>query len=39
VEPDLLLRQLPEPGPELGGSNLVDRLRPVYDQLGTFSYV
>jgi uncharacterized Zn finger protein len=39
VEPDLLLRQLPEPGPELGGSNLVDRLRPVYDQLGTSSSV
>ena len=30
VEPDLLLRQLPDPGPELGGPDLVDRLRPAY---------
>jgi uncharacterized Zn finger protein len=30
VEPDLLLRQLPVPGPGLGGEDLVDRLRPVY---------
>jgi uncharacterized Zn finger protein len=30
VEPDLLLRQLPPPGPELGGPDLTDRLRPAY---------
>jgi uncharacterized Zn finger protein len=28
--PDLLLRQLPEPGPALGGRQLVDDLRPAY---------
>jgi uncharacterized Zn finger protein len=32
VEPDLLLRQLPPPGPELGGADLVDRLRRLYRQ-------
>lgn len=30
TEPDLLLRQLPEPGPDLGGASLVDALRPAY---------
>lgn len=35
VEPDLLLRQLPVPGPELGGEDLVDRLRPVYRHFGS----
>ena len=34
VEPDLLLRQLPEPGADLGGAELVDRLRPAYQRLG-----
>ncbi|MDT4987710.1 MAG: hypothetical protein QOI74_1804 [Micromonosporaceae bacterium] len=35
VETDLLLRQLPEPGPELGGSTLVDRLRDAYRRFGS----
>jgi uncharacterized Zn finger protein len=35
VEPDLLLRQLPVPGPGLGGEDLVDRLRPVYRHFGS----
>jgi uncharacterized Zn finger protein len=35
VEPDMLLRQLPEPGPELGGTELTDRLRPAYERFGT----
>jgi len=30
TEADLLLRQLPPPGPALGGPELVDRLRPLY---------
>jgi uncharacterized Zn finger protein len=30
TEPDLLLRQLPAPGPALGGQALVDELRPWY---------
>jgi uncharacterized Zn finger protein len=30
VQPDLLLRQLPPPGPEAGGTDLVDRLRGAY---------
>jgi hypothetical protein len=30
VESDLLLRQLPPPGPELGGTELTDRLRVAY---------
>jgi uncharacterized Zn finger protein len=34
VEPDLLLRQLPPPGPALGGPGLTDRLRPAYQRLG-----
>ncbi|NJC70755.1 hypothetical protein HC031_13670 [Planosporangium thailandense] len=33
VEPDLLLRQLPPPGPALGGPPLVDRLRPAYRRM------
>jgi uncharacterized Zn finger protein len=37
VEPDLLLRQLPVPGPGLGGEDLVDRLRPVYRHFGSSS--
>ncbi len=32
VEPDLLLRQLPVPGPGLGGEDLIERLRLVYRQ-------
>ncbi|MFC0532707.1 SWIM zinc finger family protein [Phytohabitans kaempferiae] len=31
TEPDLLLRQLPTPGPVLGGAGLVARLRPAYE--------
>jgi uncharacterized Zn finger protein len=31
TEPDLLLRQLPTPGPALGGAGLVARLRPAYE--------
>jgi uncharacterized Zn finger protein len=34
VEPDLLLRQLPQPGPELGGPDLVDRMRAAYERFG-----
>jgi uncharacterized Zn finger protein len=34
VEPDLLLRQLPPPGPELGGPELIERLRPAYQRFG-----
>ncbi len=30
IEPDLLLRQLPEPGPELGGTKLQTRLAEAY---------
>jgi uncharacterized Zn finger protein len=30
TEPDLLLRQLPPPGPALGGPALLDALRPAY---------
>lgn len=30
ADPDLLLRQLPEPGPALGGRALLDELRPLY---------
>jgi uncharacterized Zn finger protein len=30
AEPDLLLRQLPKPGPELGGAWLTDKLRSAY---------
>jgi uncharacterized Zn finger protein len=33
VEPDLLLRQLPTPGPRLGGKALVDALRPLYRRM------
>lgn len=29
--PDLLLRQLPTPGPALGGASLVAKLRPLYE--------
>jgi uncharacterized Zn finger protein len=32
TEPDLLLRQLPTPGPRLGGSGLVDALRWFYQR-------
>lgn len=35
VEPDVLLRQLPDPGPELGGPALVDRLRAAYARFGS----
>ena len=35
VEPDVLLRQLPDPGAELGGPALVDRLRPAYARFGS----
>jgi uncharacterized Zn finger protein len=31
TEPDLLLRQLPTPGHQLGGDKLVDRIRPIYE--------
>ncbi len=31
TEPDLLLRQLPTPGPLLGGAGLVARLHPAYE--------
>ncbi|GAA4709834.1 SWIM zinc finger family protein [Phytohabitans rumicis] len=34
TEPDLLLRQLPTPGPALGGPGLVERLRPAYEAFG-----
>jgi uncharacterized Zn finger protein len=33
ADPDLLLRQLPEPGPTLGGRDFVDQLRPLYAAL------
>lgn len=33
VEPDLLLRQLPPPGPALGGPALLDRLRAAYRRM------
>jgi uncharacterized Zn finger protein len=33
TEPDLLLRQLPAPGPLLGGPGLLERLRPLYRSL------
>jgi uncharacterized Zn finger protein len=33
TDPDLLLRQLPAPGPLLGGPGLVERLRPLYRSL------
>jgi uncharacterized Zn finger protein len=33
IEPDLLLRQLPEPGPELGGAKLQARLAEAYGLL------
>lgn len=33
VEADLLLRQLPPPGPDLGGEVLLERLRPAYLRL------
>jgi uncharacterized Zn finger protein len=33
VEPDLLLRQLPDPGPELGGTELRARLGQAYGRL------
>jgi uncharacterized Zn finger protein len=33
TEPDLLLRQLPTPGPDLGGDKLIGHLRPAYDRL------
>jgi uncharacterized Zn finger protein len=32
---DLLLRQLPSPGPNLGGPGLVERLRPAYHRFAT----
>jgi uncharacterized Zn finger protein len=32
TESDLLLRQLPVPGPALGGAELVDALRPLYER-------
>ena len=34
AEPDLLLRQLPPPGPALGGQELVERMRAVYTRPG-----
>lgn len=34
TEPDLLLRQLPPPGPALGGPALLDALRPAYHRFG-----
>ncbi|MGC9670799.1 SWIM zinc finger family protein [Planosporangium sp. 12N6] len=37
VEPDLLLRQLPVPGPELGGAELAEALRAHYRDLGRSS--
>jgi uncharacterized Zn finger protein len=33
VDPDMLLRQLPTPGPRLGGKALVDALRPLYRRM------
>ena len=35
IQPDLLLRQLPEPGPQLGGTELQARLRQAYGLLST----
>jgi hypothetical protein len=35
TEPDLLLRQLPTPSPALGGTALVDALRPAYHRFAT----
>jgi uncharacterized Zn finger protein len=32
TEPDLLLRQLPTPGPALGGPELIKQLRPAYEK-------
>ncbi len=32
TDPDLLLRQLPTPSPELGGAELVEQLRPAYQE-------
>jgi uncharacterized Zn finger protein len=32
TEPDLLLRQLPPPGPKLGGPELTEALRPAYER-------
>jgi uncharacterized Zn finger protein len=32
TDPDLLLRQLPAPGPGLGGPGLVEALRPAYER-------
>jgi uncharacterized Zn finger protein len=32
IEPDLLLRQLPPPGPALGGPELIEQLRPAYEK-------
>ena len=34
TEPDLLLRQLPTPGPRLGGAALIDALRLLYKRFG-----
>jgi uncharacterized Zn finger protein len=34
ADPDLLLRQLPTPGPALGGTALTDTLRPAYLRFG-----
>jgi uncharacterized Zn finger protein len=35
TEPDLLLRQLPPPGPGLGGPRLLDALRPAYQRFAS----
>jgi hypothetical protein len=35
TEPDLLLRQLPPPGPALGGPALVEALRPAYHRFAS----
>jgi uncharacterized Zn finger protein len=35
TEPDLLLRQLPPPGPDLGGTALTEALRPAYRRFAT----
>jgi hypothetical protein len=32
TDPDLLLRQLPPPGPALGGHELVEQLRAAYEK-------
>ncbi len=34
TDPDLVLRQLPAPGPGIGGPDLVERLRPAYQRFG-----